>query len=231
MKQILKKVAVLALVLYPQIFLGEVPAQVAAFKKSIELGVKIPNCANCDFRGTQNLAGIDAHNAHLPGVNFQPCVPTDTNKNTMMICVPDQPANLISINLANANLFSSCLDGAVLDNADLTNLEFSNSSARFASLKGAKVSGIVTENSTFCNAIMPDGALCKDSWTGQGVTIDCKCSDQDKDALAQSNKAGNTPLPTATTAPSTKPAAIPSSKFSQKKSASRTKNSKATLAS
>jgi uncharacterized protein YjbI with pentapeptide repeats len=226
MKQILKRVAVLVIVFHQQIVFGEVPAQVTAFKQAIQFGVKIPNCANCDFRGTQDLAGIDAHGAHLPGVNFQSCVPSDTNKKTMMICIPDRAANLTGINLANANLFSSCLDGAILDNADLTNVELSNSSARFASLKGAKISGIVTENSTFCNAIMPDGAVCSDSWTGQGVTIDCKCTDQDKASLTAAKKASTSP----TTATSATPAASSSSKFSPKKPVSRVKNSQATPA-
>ncbi len=221
MKQILKICAVLAFVLYQQIVFGEVPAQVAAFKQAIAIGVKIPNCANCDFRGTQDLAGIDARGAHLPGVNFQPCLPTDVNKKTMMICIPNQEANLTGINLANANLFSSCLDGAILDNADLTNVELSNSSAQFVSMKGAKVSGIVTENSTFCNAIMPDGAVCRDSWTGQGVTIDCKCTDQDKASPAEAKKRSTKPEPSSKTATSP-------SKFSSKKAVSRTKNPQTT---
>jgi len=222
MKQIIKIIAVLAIFFQQSIVFGEAPAQVAAFKQSIEIGMAIPNCANCDFRGTQELMGLDAHGAHLPGAIFQACVPSDANKNTMMICVPGQPANLTGINLANANLFSSCLDGAILDKADLTNVELSNSSAQSASLKDAKVAGIITTNSTFCNAIMPDGAICTDSWIGQGVTIDCKCTDQDKASLASMQK----PLSAATTTtPSTAPAATPSSKSFVKKPASRTKNS------
>ena len=220
MKQVIKIIAVLAIFFQQFIVFCEAPAQVAAFKQSIQMGVAIPNCANCDFRGTQELVGVDAHGAHLPGAIFQACVPSDANKNTMMICVPGQPANLTGINLANANLFSSCLDGAILDKADLTNVELSNSSAQSVSLKDAKVTGIITTNSTFCNAIMPDGAICTDSWTGQGVTIDCKCIDQDKAKPTAAQKAVNEQ---ATTALSTTLVATPSPKSFVKKPASRVK--------
>ena len=135
MKQVIKIIAVLAIFFQQSIVFGEAPAQVAAFKQSIQIGVTIPNCANCDFRGTQDLTGIDAHGAHLPGVIFQPCIPSDANKNTMMICIPDQAANLTGINLAGANLFSSCLDNAILDKADLTNVELSNSFCQFEGCK------------------------------------------------------------------------------------------------
>ncbi len=187
MKQVIKIIAILAFMLHQNIIFGEIPAQVAAFKQALQSGVEIANCANCDLRGTQDLVGVNAKNAHLPGVNLQPCVPNDMNKETMMICIPDQPANLTGINLSNANLFSSCIDEAILDNANLTNLEFSNSSARKVSLKGAKVSGIITENSTFCNAIMPDGSLCTDSWTGQGVTISCNCAEEANEKSKQAS--------------------------------------------
>lgn len=185
---------------------GENTVQVAAFKDLLEKGDQIANCANCDFRGTQELAGVDAHGAHLPGVTLQPCVPSDVNEKTLTVCVPGQVANLTKINLANANMFSSCLDEAILDNADLTNVDLSNSSVRFASLKDAKVTGIITENSTFCNTIMPDGTRCIETWTGQGVTIACNCSDQDK-ALAMQDavKADVTKTTSTTQATTEKP--------------------------
>ncbi|MDP3788730.1 MAG: pentapeptide repeat-containing protein [Candidatus Chromulinivorax sp.] len=180
MKFIVKSLLFYAIILFQSMLLSEMPHQVEAFKESIQNGTKIPNCANCDFRGTQDLAGVDAHGAHLPGVTFQPCVPNDQNQNSMMLCVTGQGANLTGINLADANLFSSCLDGAMADNADFSKADVSNSSLRYVSLKNAKVSGIITTNSTFCNAIMPDGKICTDTWTGQGVTIACNCTAQDQ---------------------------------------------------
>jgi hypothetical protein len=200
MKQTIKIVVFLTFLFYQQIILGESPSQVASFKKALQSNTQIANCANCDFRGTQDLAGVDAHGASLPGVTFQACIPNDSNKNSMMVCVPGQAANLTGINLANANLFSSCLDGAILDNADLSNADVSNSSAQYVSLKNAKVKGVITTNSTFCNAVMPDGAICTDTWTGQGVTIACNCTAQD--AASRASVAATLPsIATNTTAP------------------------------
>lgn len=166
-------------IFYQQQALGYIKAQVDLFKKALTSSTKIANCANCDFRGVQDLAGVDAHGAHLPGINLQPCIANSTNKNTVMVCIPEQIANLTGINLANVNMFSSCLDAANLDSADLSNADVSNSSLQYVNLKNAKLTGIITTNATFCNAIMPDGALCMESWTGQGVTIDCNCTDKD----------------------------------------------------
>ncbi len=179
MKFIAKQALFYAILLYQCVVFGEMPNQVAAFKQATQNGTKVPNCANCDFRGTQDLAGVDAHGAHLPGVTLQPCVPNDQNQSIMMLCVPNQGANLTGINLASANLFSSCLDGALMDNSNLSNADVSNSSLRYVSLKNAKIPGIVTTNATFCNAVMPDGKICTDTWTGQGVTIACNCTAQD----------------------------------------------------
>lgn len=175
--------------LYQNIMIAEMPNQVAAFKQSLKNGVKIPNCANCDFRGTQDLAGVDAHGAHLPGVTFQPCIPSDQNQEVIMQCVSGQTANLVGINLSNANLFSSCFDYAAMDSADLTKADVSNSSFRYTSLKDAKLSGVVATNATFCNAIMPDGKTCTETWTGQGVTITCNCTDQDDASAKAASKA------------------------------------------
>lgn len=159
-----------------QIF-GYVPTQVQAFKKSIQSSTNVTNCSNCDFRGVQELAGVDAHGAHMPGVTFQPCLPTKENKNSAMICIANQVANLTGINLANVNLFASCLDWANLENADLSGADCSNSSVQDANLKNAQVKDIITTNAIFCDSVMPDGQVCKDTWTGQGVTIACNCSD------------------------------------------------------
>ncbi len=175
----IKMAIVTIFIAYQQILVAEMPNQVAAFKQAAQSGKQTPNCANCDFRGTQDLAGVDAHGAHLPGVTFQPCVPSDQNKSSMMVCIPGQGANLTGINLTDANLFSSCLDGAMADSANFSKADLSNSSLRYISLKNAKIAGAVTTNTTFCNAIMPDGAICTDTWTGQGVTIACNCTTQD----------------------------------------------------
>lgn len=167
------------MILSQQLIFAEIPAQVEAFKKAVLNPDQVANCSGCDFRGTQDLAGIDAHGSNLPGVILQPCTPNNANANLGMICIPDQVANLKGINLANATLFSSCLDGAVLDKADLSYADVSNSSARYVSLRNAKVTGIITTNSSFCNSIMPDGEICTDTWSGQGVTIACNCASQD----------------------------------------------------
>lgn len=172
-------IAMLAGVSYGMIF-SYVPIQVQAFKTAIKNSTSIINCANCDFRGVQDLAGVQAPKAHLPGANFQACIPSAANKNNnLMVCKAGQVSNLAGINLAGANMFSVCLDGAILENANLTGVDLSNSSIINASLKHAKVANMVTTNSTFCNSIMPDGKICDDkqsSWTGQGITIQCACT-------------------------------------------------------
>lgn len=159
---------------------GYVPSQVQAFKKAIQNSTKVTNCANCDFRGVQGLAGVDAHGAHMPGATFQPCLISSANKGSAMICIQNQVADLTGINLANVNLFSACLDWAILENADLSGADLSNTSVQDANLKGATVKGMITANSTFCNSVMPDGKICTESWTGQGITIACNCAEQDK---------------------------------------------------
>lgn len=179
MKRVIKIVMIFTCIFYQEQAFGYIKAQVDLFKKALTSNTQIANCANCDFRGTQDLAGVDAHGAHLPGINLQPCIQNDTNKDTVMVCIPEQIANLKGVNLANANIFSSCLDAADLSGADLSNADVSNSSLQYVNLKDAKLTGIVTNNATFCNAIMPDGTLCMESWTGQGVTIDCNCTDKD----------------------------------------------------
>ena len=155
-----------------------IASQVQAFKKVLQSKTQIANCANCDFRGVQELAGLDAHGAHMPGATFQPCFPTLINQNSVMVCRSGQVANMTGINLANANLFSVCLDGAILDNADLSGADLTSSSAQSASFLNAKFNGIITNNATFCNATMPDGKICTDTWSGQGVSISCNCTAQ-----------------------------------------------------
>jgi len=162
--------------------LSYAPAQVQAFKQAVQNNKsgKPINCAQCDFRGVQELAGIDAHGSFLPGVLWQPCIQTATNKKTLMICNDNKPSDLTGINLSGATLFSSCFDGAILDKADLSKADVSNSSFIHARLKDAHISQMIIKNTTFCGATMPDGVICKDSWKGQGLTIDCLCSGKEK---------------------------------------------------
>lgn len=153
-----------------------IPMQVQFLKNALENSTETINCASCDFRGVVGLIGLDLHGLHAPGITFQPCISSLTNKNNeLMICIPDQISNLYGVNFANSNFFSSCFDFAILDKADLSGADFTNSSVQNASLKDAKVTGIITTHACFCNSIMPDGTKCTDSWTGQGVTIDCNC--------------------------------------------------------
>ena len=180
MKNVIKLVFMVVFISCYQMTLGYVPVQVKAFKKSLQDSTKIADCANCDFRGVQDLAGVDAHGAHLPGVIFQPCIADDENEELGMICTENQVSNLLGINLANANMFSSCLDHVILTNADLTGVDLSNSSVQNANLKGAKVKGMITTNSTFCDSVMPDGAICTETWTGQGITVVCRCFEKDE---------------------------------------------------
>lgn len=188
----IKIVTVLALISYQQTIFGYVPIQVQLFKKAIASSTEVTNCANCDFRGVQDLVGVDAHGAFMPGATFQPCLPNDQNKNSVMVCTANQMANLTGINLAHVNLFSSCLDWAILENAILTGADLTNSSVQYANLKNAKVDKMITTNATFCNSTMPDGAICTDSWTGQGITIQCNCTEQDAAANSSSSTSKTT---------------------------------------
>jgi len=175
--------------------LAYVPVQVDLFKESVKSRTEVTNCANCDFRGTQELAGVDAHGTHMPGVTLQPCTPTKENeKLSNMICIPSQASNLTGTNIAHSNCFSSCLDEAILVEANLTGTDLTNSSVQRANLKDAKVAGIITENASFCDSVMPDGSICSEgsAWTGQGVTIQCNCdtskSEKSKKSQSKSKK-------------------------------------------
>ncbi len=177
MHYLIKIITIVMVLFLEQITFCYVPMQVQNFKKAAAEQKSGINCARCDFRGAQELVGVIAPGVFMPGVTFQPCVPTADNKNMMMVCVADQKANLKKVNFSGANLFASCFDQAILDNADLSNVNLSHSSVQHASLKGAKVGGIITENATFCNSIMPDGSVCKETWKGQGVVIACNCTE------------------------------------------------------
>lgn len=176
MKVSIKIIFLMLSIFFVQISVAYVPAQVNSFLKAIQ-GKAIVNCSGCDFRGTKDLAGIDAHGQNMPGVLFNSCVKTDVNKNTPMICIENQVADLTGINLANANLFNSCFDGAILVKADLTGADMTQASVIGANLTGAKVSGLVTQDAMFCNSIMPDGKKCDEklgTWKGD-ATISCNC--------------------------------------------------------
>jgi len=180
MKSAMKVILFTVMISIAKLSFGYVPAQVNALKKAISSGDsnQIINCAGCDLRGAQALAGLDVHGARMPGVTFQPCVKTDVNKSTPMVCIEKKKADLTGINLTGANISTSCFDEAILDKADLTDANFTDSSAIGASLKDTKVTGLISTNATFCNAIMPDGKVCDDKlkkWTGQGTTITCNC--------------------------------------------------------
>jgi uncharacterized protein YjbI with pentapeptide repeats len=154
---------------------GYMPNQVQAVLQALQDAQTTINCAGCDLRGVIDFAGKDLHGIFMPNVSMQPCLPTDANKNSNMICNPKQLADFKKTNLAGAILSSSCLDGVSFDQADLTGVDVSNSSVQYASLQGAIVKDMITDHATFCHTIMPDGIECKDSWTGQGTTIACNC--------------------------------------------------------
>ena len=180
MKHAIKVILFTIIISSAQLSFGYVPAQVNALKQAISSGnsTQTINCAGCDLRGTKALAGLDAHGIHMSGVTLQPCIKSDTNKSTTMICIEKQKADLTGINLAGADISKSCFDEAILDKADLTGADFTDSSAISASLKDAKVIGLISANATFCNATMPDGKVCDEklkNWTGQGATINCNC--------------------------------------------------------
>jgi hypothetical protein len=208
--------AVIAIGCVDQLF-GYVPTQVQAFKTSIQDTTKVTNCAGCDFRGVQELAGVDAHGVYMPSATFQPCEITAENQYLGMICIPKQAANLTGINLANAHLSSTCFDYAILDKANLSGADLSDSLVVNASLKDANVTGLITTNSTFCDSVMPDGAICKDTWTGQGVTIDCNCQPEEASTeIPATDATSSTPITAPSSASATSvtstPVAVPAPK-------------------
>lgn len=153
--------------------------QASTLKQDLSSSASVVNCSGCDLRGVVGLAGVDAHGIQLALANFQPCVPSDANKNNgNMICIKDQVSNLAGINLANAFLYSVCFDHANLEKATLSGADATFASFQYADLNEAKVDSMITEGAVFCNATMPDGRVCSqqlDTWTGQGVTIKCNC--------------------------------------------------------
>jgi len=180
MKYTIKIILLVMNLCLTQLSFGYVPAQVNALKKALSSKKlnQIINCTRCDFRGTKALAGLDAQGIYMPGVTFQPCVKTDKNKSTTMVCIEKQQSDLTGINLARAEISRSCFDEAILDKANLTEANFTESSAIGASFRGAQLSGLISTDATFCNAIMPDGKVCDEklkNWSGQGVKIDCNC--------------------------------------------------------
>ena len=196
MQKILRLFFVIMLVSVLDI-VGYMPNQVQAVLQALQDAQTKINCAGCDLRGVIAFAGKDLHGAFMPNVAMQPCLPTDANKNSSMICNPKQLADFKKTNLAGAILSSSCLDGVSFDQADLTGADVSNSSVQYASLHGAIVKDMITDHATFCHTIMPDGTECKDSWTGQGITIACNCVKQNigqqvTSSLADSNEVKKT---------------------------------------
>ncbi len=188
MKQMIKLITFIFLCNVISPLWSYMPNQVQAILQSLQKpGAKI-NCAGCDLRGVVDLVGLDMRGIFMPGVVMQPCLPTDTNKNSFMICVPKQPTNLTGSNLSQAVLFSSCLDGVILYKADLTGADVTGSSLEYANLQDAIVKDIKFDGANFCHAIMPDGTLCTDSWTGQGITIDCNCAAAQSQASADIKK-------------------------------------------
>ena len=179
MKSLIKIILFVVSINFTQRSFGYIPAQVNAIKQAIASGnSSTANCASCDLRGTRSLAGLDLHGIYMPGVTFQPCVKSDKNKSTTMVCIEKQPADLTGINLANSDISKSCFDEAILDQANLTGANFTEGSAIGASFKGAQVSGLIATDATFCHAIMPDGKKCDEKlkvWTGQGMKISCNC--------------------------------------------------------
>jgi uncharacterized protein YjbI with pentapeptide repeats len=156
--------------------MGYISLQVEALKQALLNKEEVINCSHCDFRGAVDLVGLDLHGIYAPGINFQPCIVTDENKdNTLMECVENQVANLSKVNFANATLFSSCFNFANLEQADFSGADITKSSFIRVNLKNAKLFGALTQDSTFCDAVMPDGKVCKKSWTSQGMTIECNC--------------------------------------------------------
>lgn len=153
--------------------------QAAAFKKALTDSKSVVNCSGCDLRGIVGLSGVDAHGIQLSLANFQPCDPSDQNKNNgNMICIKNQASDLSKINLANASLFSVCFDYANLENAILSGADATFASFQHVDLHGAKVDALKAEGAVFCNATMPDGRVCTQelgTWSGQGVTIKCNC--------------------------------------------------------
>ncbi len=156
--------------------IGYISLQVQALQQALLNPSNLINCSNCDFRGATQLQGLDLHGIYAPGINFQPCIVTDENKeNTLMVCIENQVAALRKVNFANSVLFSSCFNFADLEQADFSGADITISSFIGANLQGAKLFGARVENTTFCDAIMPDGKICKNTWTGQGMTILCNC--------------------------------------------------------
>ncbi|MGZ6255364.1 MAG: pentapeptide repeat-containing protein, partial [Candidatus Chromulinivorax sp.] len=143
-------VVVIGMLTLEQLF-GYVPVQVAALKKVVQAGDAV-NCANCDLRGVQELAGLQLAGAFMPGITLQPCIANDQNKSLFMVCDPKKVANLTGINLQKANLMLSCLDYAIFDTANLAGANLSNTSIRYASLKDANIKDIIlTGNESFCH--------------------------------------------------------------------------------
>ncbi len=171
----IKKIVSICLILATINLFGYMPNQVQALQKALKIPGKIINCSGCDLRGVQELAGLDLHKAFMPGVSMQPCL--SVSKNSPMVCIEKQSTNLTGVNLSLANISNASLDDVIFDKADLTGVDFSGSSLQYASLQDAIIKDCITTNATFCHAIMPDGAECKDSWSGQGLTIDCNCFD------------------------------------------------------
>lgn len=151
------------------------PNQVRNFKNALQKNMPV-NCSGCDFRGSLDFVDLDAQGVFMPGVSFQPCVASEQNQNSMMVCIAQQPSNLAGINLAGAILFSSNFDGAILQGANLSNADLTDSSLQYANLQDANLEKAITQGATFCNAVMPDGQICTTTWQGQGVTIECNCS-------------------------------------------------------
>jgi uncharacterized protein YjbI with pentapeptide repeats len=148
-----------------------------------------------DLRGA-NLSKIQLSGANLSTSQLQPLTKEDISRNPWSIGKKGNPTDISSGNFSNAILTSINGQRVNAVGANFSGADFSQSSWKYANFSGADfshatilltdfshanlkgVKGFATINkpqpgtSTFCNATMPSGKICKGD-TVDGV--DCNC--------------------------------------------------------
>jgi len=156
------------------------------------------SASGVDIRGA-NVGKIMLTGGTFSGVHAEKCV-RSANQSKFSVCHPTIATNLadskfLSVNLSSSNFSDAIMNGvdftgsnvsrAIFRGADLRNTIWKNVIINFTDFTNAILLGAtglqtlqdsLPGTTTFCNATMPDGAICSAGsiWNNQ---IDCNCPD------------------------------------------------------
>lgn len=138
---------------------------------------KVVNISRCDFRGCGSLlTGVNFTGAQAAGVLFKPTEQKSTVPG--IVSVPGQISDLSGVNFSQAELVGASFEQANLKGSDFTGANIAYANFAKTNLTGAKLDkALNVETAQFCDAIMPDGVVCKSgTWKSKsGKVFNCRC--------------------------------------------------------